>query len=128
MFGFLFGILVGAGLSMLFGGDEMNGVMYCGAIGIGAGLMSIFIDFLIQPGQIFGFWTKFLERVVNHRMNPLKALYKPLGGCLYCMNVWVAFAMFGVVYQFTDIHWLFILPTAAVSHVVVSIVEPIVNG
>lgn len=127
--GFGMGIMTGLGLAIFTEhGDMFKQVMLAGLVGIGAGAMTIFIDFIIQPGQIFGFWTWFLERVVNHPKNPLKFLYKPMGGCLYCMNTWVAFGIYTLAALNTGLTWWLILPSAAIAHVAVSILEPIVNG
>lgn len=127
--GYGLGIMTGLGLAIFTEHGEMfKSVMLAGLVGIGAGAMTIFIDFIIQPGQIFGFWTWFLEKVMNHPKNPFRFLYKPMGGCLYCMNTWVAFAMFGLTAYHTGLTLWLIIPTAAIAHVAVSIFEPIVNG
>jgi len=127
--GYGLGIMTGLGLAIFTEHGEMfKMVMLAGLVGICAGAMTIFIDFIIQPGQIFGFWTWFLERVVNHPKNPLKFLYKPMGGCLYCMNTWVAFGIYALAAYNTGLSWWLILPSAAIAHVTVSILEPIVNG
>lgn len=127
--GYGLGIMTGLGLAIFTEHGEMfQSVMLAGLVGIAAGAMTIFIDFVIQPGQIFGFWTMFLDRVIKHPKNPFAFLYKPMGGCLYCMNTWVAFAMYCLVsYNIGLTMWL-ILPCAAIAHVTVSILEPIVNG
>lgn len=127
--GFILGVIAGLGLSAVAEhGPVFQSLILASVVGIGAGAMTIFIDFIIQPGQIFGFWTKFLERVMNHEKNPFRFLYKPMGGCLYCMNVWVAFGIYSLAVYHTGLTWWLILPSAAIAHVTVSILEPIVNG
>lgn len=127
--GFGLGIMAGLGLAIFTEhGDLFKTVMTAAFIGIGAGAMTIFVDFIIQPGQIFGFWTKFLNNVMNHPKNPLRFLYKPMGGCLFCMNVWIAFGIYALAVSHIGLTWWLILPSAAIAHVTVAILEPIVNG
>jgi hypothetical protein len=90
--------------------------------------ISLFIDFIIQPEQIFGFYGRFLEKWVKHERNPLKVLYKPLGGCLYCMNIWVALAVFIATKTSIPISWVWFIPMAALSHVMLAIMERKVNA
>jgi hypothetical protein len=69
MTGFVLGGFAGLGLSAIAEhGPIFDSIILASIIGIGAGAMTIFIDFIIQPGQIFGLYTWFLERVVNHRL------------------------------------------------------------
>lgn len=127
--GYGLGIMTGLGLAIFTEHGEMfNDAMVAGLVGIVAGALTIYIDFIIQPGQIFGFWTKFLDGVVKHPKNPLAFLYKPMGGCLYCMNTWVAFGVYSLVWYNIGLTWWFVFPCAAIAHVTVSILEPIVNG
>jgi hypothetical protein len=129
MTGFILGGFAGLGISAIAEhGPIFDSIILASIIGIGAGAMTIFIDFIIQPGQIFGFWTWFLERVMNNPKNPFRFLYKPMGGCLYCMNTWVAFAIYALAVYHTGLTLWLILPSAAIAHVTVSILEPIVNG
>lgn len=90
--------------------------------------ISLFIDFIIQPNQIFGFYGRFLETWVKHDRNILKVLYKPLGGCLYCMNIWVALAVFIATKSSISISWMWFIPMAALSHVFLAIMERKVNA
>jgi hypothetical protein len=90
--------------------------------------ISLFIDFIIQPGQIFAIYGRFLESWVKHERNPLKVLYKPMGGCLYCMNIWVALAVFIVTKTSISISWWWFIPMAALSHVFLAIMERKVNA
>jgi hypothetical protein len=129
MTGFVLGGFAGLGLSAIAEhGPIFDSIILASVIGIGAGAMTIFIDFIIQPGQIFGFWTWFLNHFINHPKNPLRVFYKPLGGCLYCMNVWVTFGIYALAVYHTGLTLWLILPAAAIAHVTVSILEPVVNG
>jgi hypothetical protein len=127
--GFGLGIFAGFGLSLIAEhGPIFDAMILAAAIGVGAGMMTIFIDFIIQPGQIFGWYTSFLNHVVNHPKNPFRFLFKPMGGCLYCLNTWVTFGIYALAVYHTGLTLWLILPAAAIAHVTVSILEPIVNG
>jgi hypothetical protein len=103
-------------------------IVWIGAMAIFTMAISLFIDFIIQPNQIFGFYGRFLETWVKHDRNPLKVFYKPLGGCLYCMNIWVALAVFVVTKQSISMSWWWFIPMAALSHVILAITERKVNA
>ena len=82
----LFGI--GIGLFMSFGfvsNAFLQDIYMVGFCGIAAAIMTIFIDYLISPKQIFGFWQDVLKKISE---SPFKTLAKPLGTCIYCMNVY----------------------------------------
>jgi hypothetical protein len=102
-------------------------VSWAAIVAITAAMVSIFIDFVIQPGHIFGFWSRFLDSM-NNPKNPFRAMAKPLGGCLYCMNVWVTFGTFILTKQGIGMSWWYLIPTAAISHVVLAIMERKVNA
>jgi hypothetical protein len=103
-------------------------IVWITAMAIFTMAISLFIDFIIQPEQIFGFYGRFLEKWVKHERNPLKVLYKPLGGCLYCMNIWVALAVFIATKTSISISWIWFIPMAALSHVMLAIMERKVNA
>lgn len=68
-------------------------------------LFSLFLDFCFREGNIFAGWIDFLidaelpESVTKDLKRSEKDdlmfswWYKPLGGCVVCMNVWISFAM-----------------------------------
>ena len=122
------GILIGFMVANLITvPTQFTMVSWAAIIGIMAAMISIFIDFLIQPGEIFGFWTRVLT-YMNNPKNPFRALTKPLGGCLYCMNVWVTLASFMLCKGGIGMSWWYFIPTAAIGHVVLAIMERKVNG
>lgn len=51
---------------------------------------SSFLGFCMQPGNIFSFWGYHVHRLHEKRY----WVAKPLGACVYCMNVWIGFACF----------------------------------
>lgn len=122
--GIMIGFMVG---NLITIPTEFTMVSWAAIVAITAAMVSIFIDFVIQPGQIFSFWTKFLNWF-NHPKNPFRSMYKPLGGCLYCMNVWVTFASFIFAKNGIGMSWWYLIPTAAISHVVLAIMERKVNA
>lgn len=70
-------------------------------------LLSMFLDFTFREGNIFEGWLDFLadlhlpedvkEALDNDREERFKMVdwfwFKPLGGCVICMNVWISFAI-----------------------------------
>lgn len=91
------------------------------AFGFILALFSYFLDFCFYKGNIFGFWLPFLAKMITMKKYPLKycqiedmiisedqkkskyihlveddqsPLYKMLGGCVICLNVWIGFITF----------------------------------
>jgi hypothetical protein len=89
--------------------------------------VTMFVDYLISPGQIFGFWQKVLNWM-NSPKNLLFVLYKPLGGCLYCMNVWSTFVIFLVSRSWHDLSFWYLIGVLPASHILLAITEKRVNS
>jgi len=123
---FLFGIFTGLAASFVFNNEGRFDQVYLIAfIAIASAMISIFIDFLIAPKQIFGFWSNVLKRI---EASPFKVLAKPLGTCIYCQNVYVYSACFFAVYFNTTLSlWLFI-GGAACSHVALAFLDKQLNS
>jgi hypothetical protein len=121
--GFLFGFAVA-----ILTGQTAGPVFTAVAVGTSSALISIFVDFIIQPEQIFGFWTTKVLKWIKHERNLLRVLAKPLGGCLYCMNVWLTLAVFIYSKPFTGFSWPVFFAVVSISHVVLAIVERKVNS
>ena len=122
----LFGI--GIGLFMSFGfvsNAFLQDIYMVGFCGIAAAIMTIFIDYLISPKQIFGFWQDVLKKISE---SPFKTLAKPLGTCIYCMNVYVFLACFLVLWFKTGISWWYFIPAASVSHVALAYIDRKINS
>lgn len=77
-------------------------------------LLSMFLDFCFREDNIFGGWLEFLysqsvpgllrQQMQNFdREDRFKAItdwwFKPLGGCVICMNVWISFCICGCFYK-----------------------------
>lgn len=75
-------------------------------------LLSMFLDFTFREGNIFEGWLDFLadlhlpedvEQADIEREDRFKMVdwfwFKPLGGCVVCMNVWISFILCVLFYQ-----------------------------
>ena len=86
---------------------------------IGASL-SFFLDFTFFEGNIFEGWMHFINKKF-HKDPAFGFLWKPLGGCVFCMNIWItAFWFFTLGSFYFDLSWWIFLPVAAVSHVILN--------
>jgi hypothetical protein len=120
------GICVGAILTAFLSSTTMLQEVYMVAFASIAGaLMTIFIDYLISPKQIFGFWQNALKAIEK---SPFKSLAKPLGNCIYCMNVYVFTACFVVLYIHTKSSWWYFIPGASLSHVALAWIDKKINS
>lgn len=99
-------------------------------------LFSYFLDFCFWKGNAFGFWLPLLAEFLLKRKNPAKFkalksakdnnnpeyenmliesvshffLYKVLGGCPPCTNIWIGFASFFFVHVFLGLSWFYAIP------------------
>lgn len=97
-------------------------ITICSIFGLFLALFSYFLDFCFWRGNIFGFWLPFVAKHILKRKNPLKyqyiakisdkkereglyldevgesGLFKVLGGCIICLNVWIGFATFILIH------------------------------
>ena len=120
------GICVGAILTAFLSSTTMLQHIYMVAFtAIAASLVTIFIDYLIAPKQIFGFWQNVLKAISE---SPFKSLAKPLGTCIFCMNVYVYSACFVVLYIYTESSWWYFIPGASLSHVALAYIDRKINS
>lgn len=94
-------------------------------------LLSYLLDFCFWRHNVFGFWLPFLAKSIVKRKNKLKfdyilnlkdkdqqtemfideaanqPLYKVLGGCAICLNIWIGFATYPLIVVFTGFSWWF---------------------
>ena len=120
------GICIGAILTAVLSSTSMLQEVYMVAFtSIAAALVTIFIDYLIAPNQIFGFWQNVLKAIENSRLQPLA---KPLGHCIFCMNVYVFTACFVVLYIYTESSWWYYIPGASLSHVSLAYIDRKINS
>ena len=86
-------------------------------LGVGCGAFSYFLDYCFWPGSVFKAYLPFVARIVlpKSECNEVKLLapelrpeeyvrraenymlFKLLGGCMYCFNVWITFASFALL-------------------------------
>ena len=82
-------------------------------------LFSFFLDFCFREGNIFAGWIRFLNKYFHeNKKNPLRHLYKPLGACAFCLNVWISFGLFTSYHFINGLSWLWLLPVAFMSHLI----------
>jgi len=120
------GICIGAILTAVLSSTSMLQEVYMVAFtSIAAALVTIFVDYLISPNQIFGFWQNALKAIEN---SPFKPFAKPLGNCIFCMNVYVYTACFVVLYIYTESSWWYYIPGASLSHVALAYIDRKINS
>lgn len=92
--------------------------------GMLSALNSFFLEFCYQEGNIFGWWIKFIDKHIrDNPRSPFRELYKPLGGCIYCQNIWVAIAYFMVGHFYFEVSWWLMLPTMLFSHFILTLLD-----
>lgn len=125
---FIFGIVLGVGLSLVF---EVEDPSLGHAVGIAlfGSSLSFFLEFCFRPGAIFSFWTRFIEKNFrDNPKNPFGFLFNPLGGCIYCMNIWITLFIFVAFAFFLATPLLFLLPSLLVSHLVLNVFDRLFWG
>lgn len=63
----------------------MTPIAYLIFVSVSGVLFADMIDDFLQPGMIFSFWGRVLEKNSNFE----KWYFKPLWGCLKCTNIWI---------------------------------------
>ena len=89
-----------------------------------AAACSTFLDFSFNEGNIFSSYYRLIETHLNpeHNRHPFILLFKPLGGCLFCMNIWVAAICWSFsAFVFGVEFWVYLLPSIFFSHVFLTI-------
>jgi len=83
-------------------------------------LASFFLDFAFREGNIFAFWIRFLNRYFHeNKKNPFRLLYKPLGACAFCLNIWLTIGVFFSYYCLNGISIFWLLPATFFSHLII---------
>jgi hypothetical protein len=96
-------------------------------------LFSYLLDFCFWRHNVFGFWLPFLAKSIVKRKNKLKydyilklenketqtemfldiaatePLYKVLGGCSICLNIWLGFIAYPIIVAITGLSWWFMI-------------------
>ena len=70
----------------------------------------------MEKDMIFHFYLKFIRKISNYQTNEdgsfksAKWFYKPLGGCIICMNVWItALILLGYYFGLMPIYTIFVI-------------------
>jgi hypothetical protein len=72
---------------------------------------TVFLNQNMQPDKVFSFYKKWLMKKygVVSEFDPSPAMYKMLGGCLGCFNIWLSFISFvllQIICPFELNYWL----------------------
>lgn len=66
--------------------------------GIMCGFFGIFIDFITTPGEILGFYyTYIVKPCLESNRKLIRYIIKPLGGCIYCTNVYITIILYVLI-------------------------------
>lgn len=117
-------------------------------LGLFLALFSYFLDFCFWRGNVFSFWLPFVAKSIVKRKNPLKyqyissvsdkkerqglfidevgenGLFKVLGGCSICLNIWIGFVTFPFINILLDIsYWYMIVYLLSASFILRKIMK-----
>lgn len=117
-------------------------------LGLFLALFSYFLDFCFWRGNVFSFWLPFVASNIVKRKNPLKyqyiskvsdkkerqglfidevgenGLFKVLGGCSICLNIWIGFVTFPFINILLDIsYWYMIVYLLSASFILRKIMK-----
>jgi len=93
-------------------------------VGVMAALCSFFLEFCYRPGNVFGWYMDILEKYFrDNTKNPFGWMYKPMGGCAYCQNTWIAIAFHSVLAVYFGLSWWLILPSIFMAHLFLTILD-----
>ena len=82
-------------------------------VAIVVAMLSLFLEFCFWEGNIFHPYYAFIEKHLHD-----KFWFKPLGGCVVCMNVWLCLLSFPFVAVLLGVSWWFYLPYILFSNTV----------
>lgn len=123
---FIAGLLVGSEVFFLLDVEIGSPIFKIFAIAIFGSLLSFFLEFCFRPGSIFGRYVDFLEKYFrDNPKNPFGFLYSPLGGCIFCMNVWLSSFLFLYTAISFDLSIFYYLPSVLLSHLFLSFLDRI---
>lgn len=114
-------------------------------LSIACGSLSMLLSFCFEKGNIFDFWLPFVARTLSYNSsselekeiedcNNINCinyvlteyayknipLYKPLGGCVICMNVWLTLIAFTLLTLMFPINLFYVFLSVPLSHATVS--------
>lgn len=121
----LSGIFLGIAIAFLIDSEEVGGIAAKSIIiGLVAALNTFFLQFCYHPGNIFGGYMEWVEKNFrDNPKNPFFFLYKPLGGCAYCQNIYIAFFYFLAINIVFGLTWWALLPTLFIAHLFLLILD-----
>lgn len=113
-------------------------IIIAAQIGALCGLFSYFLDYCFWPGSIFKGYLPWLAKTVigmhnkaelalilklpkeaqeNELINAAQKyfIYKPLGGCAVCANIYIAAGSFAIISFLSFFEWYYIFPYMLVS-------------
>lgn len=123
-------------MEMLFLIDTILTIVVVAMMGVVCGLLSYFLDYCFWPGSIFKGYLPFIAKLLMPKADKdevmmLKAdarpqafvdratdimLFKLLGGCVYCFNVWLTFISFAIINSCLHFGWYYIFVYTTISH------------
>lgn len=68
-------------------------------LSFGIACFSSFIEFCISPNQILSFYYELIYKLP-------KWLFKPLGGCIVCMNYWLTSILYFIEFDFVLMYYV----------------------
>lgn len=119
------GICLGIALGLIVD-DHYYKTIVCQIVflGIFSAMNSFFLEFCYQEGNIFGWWIDYLNaHVRDNKKHLLHPFYKPLGGCVYCQNIWIAMSYFLVTHFAFGVSWWLFFPVIMFSHFTLSLLD-----
>ena len=117
--GMVIGLCMGIFVQM-----KSNGFMMVALVATTSSFLSFFLQFTYQPGHIFGWWIRWIEKSWrDNPKNPLGFLANPLGLCAFCQNIWVTQASFLIAWWQFDLSLWWFIPCVVLSHMILTIIS-----
>jgi hypothetical protein len=79
------------------------------------GGLAYFLDFTFNDGNIFDWYLRWVNKTFKPR------IAKPLGACVYCMNIWLSLFGFIVLCVIGVLPWYLFFPYSIASHIWLSV-------
>lgn len=119
------GILIGLTIGFNVNSPAVgSGLLKMSVIGLTGSLLTFFLEFCYRPGNIFGWYYEFIEKHFrDNPKNPFGFLFNPLGGCMYCQNVWLTTGLFIVGNIYFEVSFWLMLPAILLSHLMLNILD-----
>lgn len=119
----ILGLISGFGIGMIFKNvSPFIPFLTSVCVSLTGATLSFFLDFSFNEGNIFAFWFRFLNKYFyQNKKNPFSFLYSPLGGCLFCMNIWVTTVIFAFTFYFFGLNWVWWIPATCLSHFILNL-------